>query len=174
MSYSFLNKLVLKLLMAKRKNMQTHHWQTEQARSSHHNEDDWHLTTSSLSLATSLDSISGTTFIDKTAHLPHKQRQNFLSGKQIERSLDLHGITSSKALNKLENMLDQAWSEGLRTLHIIHGKGHGSEGRPVIKNMVHQALYEHPHVLAYASCTPRDGGTGALYVLLKNKRKHHV
>jgi DNA-nicking Smr family endonuclease len=31
----------------------------------------------------------------------------------------------------------------------------------------------HPEVLAFCSATPRDGGTGAVYLLLRNPEKGH-
>jgi len=51
---------------------------------------------------------------------------------------------------------------------IIHGKGHGSGNKyPVLKNVAVQVLMKDPHVLAFTSAQPRDGGTGAVYVLFK-------
>ena len=60
----------------------------------------------------------------------------------------------------------------LRCAHIIHGKGYRSgERQPVLKRKVNYWLRLRPDVLAFCSATPRDGGTGAVYVLLRNPDK---
>ena len=54
-------------------------------------------------------------------------------------------------------------------IRIIHGKGYGSkDGFPVIKRQTQQWLQCNISVLAYCSCRPSDGGTGAIYVLVKS------
>ena len=60
----------------------------------------------------------------------------------------------------------------MRCVRIIHGKGSRSEeGQPVLKHKVNYWLRCRDEVLAFTSATGRDGGTGALYVLLRNPRK---
>jgi DNA-nicking Smr family endonuclease len=127
-----------------------------------------------LPLATHLEPVYGATFIDQTQRLSSRHRTRFLAGDAIERVLDLHGLQENDCLIQLADMLEQAFTQEQRTLHIIHGKSHDADGQPILKNLVHQALYHHPYVLAYASCPPNYGGTGALFVLLKNQRKAHV
>lgn len=86
----------------------------------------------------------------------------------IGAELDLHGMTVREAR--------QALSEFLRTtphrcVRIIHGKGHGSyQKQPVLKGKVNNWLQQRNEVLAFCSALPFDGGTGALYVLLKSRR----
>jgi DNA-nicking Smr family endonuclease len=53
-------------------------------------------------------------------------------------------------------------------VRIIHGKGHGShQKRPVLKQYVNHWLRQRDEVLAFCSARQVDGGTGAVYVLLK-------
>lgn len=86
----------------------------------------------------------------------------------IEGELDLHRRTADEARELLSTFLRHARSRGWRCVRIIHGKGHGSEGRiPVLKNKVNSWLRQKQEVLAFCSAIPRDGGTGAVYVLLK-------
>ena len=59
---------------------------------------------------------------------------------------------------------------GYRHVIIIHGKGYRSQGRPVIKPMVNRWLRQDDEVLAFCSARPKDGGTGAVYVLLRKTR----
>ena len=53
-------------------------------------------------------------------------------------------------------------------MRIVHGKGLSSPGKiPVLKPRVNHWLAQRDEVLAFVSTPPRDGGTGAIYVLLK-------
>lgn len=82
--------------------------------------------------------------------------------------LDLHGQTIDQAGAALRDFLDAAVAAGLRCVSVVHGKGHGSEsGRPVLKSQVNQWLRDTPDVLAFCSAQPRDGGAGAVYILLR-------
>ena len=77
---------------------------------------------------------------------------------------ELHGLTGEEAKQKVDRLLTQ----GHRYLLIIHGKGRRSDnGRPVLKNMLNRYLRERKEVLAFHSAQPKDGDTGALYVLTK-------
>lgn len=85
-----------------------------------------------------------------------------------QRSLDLHGNTTDQACRQLPQFLAQALADGLRCVHIVHGKGYRSpEQRPVLKTLLYHWLHRCPEVLAYCSALPKDGGTGAVYVLLR-------
>ena len=86
----------------------------------------------------------------------------------IEGELDLHGRTATEARELLAAFLREACSRGKRCVRIIHGKGLGSAGKlPVLKVKVNTWLRQKNEVLAYCSARPQDGGTGAVYVLLK-------
>jgi DNA-nicking Smr family endonuclease len=86
----------------------------------------------------------------------------------IEATLDLHGLTSLEASNRLRQFLQESQTAGRSAVRIVHGKGHGSIGRqPVLKSKVRQLLQEITFVLAFCSARPQDGGTGAVDVLLK-------
>lgn len=85
-----------------------------------------------------------------------------------EARLDLHGYTIAEAGTRLTTFLTDVQGAGLRCVCIIHGKGYRSaEGRPALKTQVNQWLRDTPTVLAFSSTRPRDGGMGALYVLLR-------
>jgi DNA-nicking Smr family endonuclease len=86
----------------------------------------------------------------------------------IEDELDLHGLTVDMARNELTNFLADCQEHSLRCIRIIHGKGIGSENKkPIIKNKVNNWLRQRADVLAFCSTQPADGGTGAVYCLLK-------
>ena len=86
----------------------------------------------------------------------------------IEAELDLHGYTVDAARELLVEFIHHAQAAGYRCVRIVHGKGNGSRGRqPVLKGKTNHWLRQMNAVLAFCSARPVDGGTGAVYVLLK-------
>jgi DNA-nicking Smr family endonuclease len=86
----------------------------------------------------------------------------------IEKELDLHGMTVTDAEASLKRFLIYCQQNQYRCVRIIHGKGLGSKDKkPVIKNRLNQWLQKNDSILAFCSARPVDGGTGAIYVLLK-------
>jgi DNA-nicking Smr family endonuclease len=86
----------------------------------------------------------------------------------IEAELDLHRMTSDQAKQALQLFLRNAQQSHKRCVRIIHGKGHGSKDKkPVLKTKVSYWLKQRNEVLAFCSAPAFDGGTGAVYVLLK-------
>ncbi len=89
----------------------------------------------------------------------------------IERELDLHGLTVEQARITLGAFLYEALRDQRRCVRIIHGKGLRSTARlPVLKGCVNSWLRQRSEVLAFCSARPEDGGTGAVYVLLRRAR----
>ncbi len=81
--------------------------------------------------------------------------------------LDLHGMSAREARQALSEFL---LFTPHRCIRIIHGKGRGSfQKQPVLKGKVNNWLRQRDEVLAFCSARPVDGGTGALYVLLKRR-----
>lgn len=88
----------------------------------------------------------------------------------IQAEVDLHGLTSDSARKTLSRFLITCIQEGLTCVLIIHGKGYRSEGnKPVIKSMVNSWLRKRNDILAFCSAKKEDGGTGAIYALLRKK-----
>ena len=86
--------------------------------------------------------------------------------------LDLHGLTVDIARDSLAAFLKQCVIRNHRCVRIIHGKGlRSKQGRPTIKSLIGKWLQQRQEVLAYCSARQVDGGTGAIYLLLKNSRK---
>lgn len=87
----------------------------------------------------------------------------------LQGELDLHGLTAPEARVAVWEFLAHARAGGKRCLRIVHGKGHGShQRRPVLKNKVNLWLRQREDVLAFCSARAADGGTGAVYVLLRS------
>jgi len=86
----------------------------------------------------------------------------------ITAELDLHGYIVADARIALTEFLKDCRRHGDRCVRIVHGKGHGSKQKlPVLKNKVNAWLQQRDEILAFCSARPVDGGTGAVYVLLK-------
>ncbi|MFP4397450.1 MAG: Smr/MutS family protein [Desulfonatronovibrio sp.] len=98
------------------------------------------------------------------------------SGKlSIQAHLDLHGLNTLQARIKLLNFMREQYINSKKCLLLIPGRGRNSPlGTPVLRNEVQTWLIREPLkriVLAFCSAQPRHGGTGALYVLLRNYKK---
>ena len=92
----------------------------------------------------------------------------------IEGRLDLHGLTQGQAHRELDHFLASAHEAGSRCVLVITGKGLKKDGSVgVLRSAVPGWLNRPPNrarVVAFTRAVPRDGGTGALYVLIKRKR----
>lgn len=99
----------------------------------------------------------------------------------IEGRLDLHGCNRQEAYALLSDFIMKAHSQGKRCVLVITGKGAGVDGRRdplvsgrgVLKRSVPEWLAQAPLktvVLKYQTARGKDGGEGALYVLLRRQR----
>jgi DNA-nicking Smr family endonuclease len=85
-----------------------------------------------------------------------------------EDELDLHGLTQTAARDSLADFIARSRDSGRRCVRIIHGKGYRSGARgAVLKTAVDLWLRRHTDVMAFTSARAIDGGTGAVYVLLR-------
>ena len=86
----------------------------------------------------------------------------------VTAELDLHGLTRKMARDALNEFLRECALQHHTCIRIIHGKGKGSGHRgPVLKPAINRWLRRHAPVLGFATARPVDGGTGAVYVLLR-------
>jgi len=86
----------------------------------------------------------------------------------IKTKLDLHGMTITEARFAIVKFLYYCQHNNIKYACIIHGKGHGSQKKyGVLKAKVNQWLRTRQEVLAFCSAHPSDGGTGAVYIVLK-------
>lgn len=92
----------------------------------------------------------------------------------IDGRLDLHGLTQAEAHAALLGSVRSGVAQGRRCILVITGRGDwGGAERGVLRRMVPRWLNEptvRPHVLAFTEAQPRDGGAGALYLLLRRRR----
>lgn len=104
--------------------------------------------------------------------IQQKQQKKLRRGElPIEYELDLHGYTVVEAKAAIYEFIDECKKQHIRYVHIIHGKGYRSDQKiPVLKTHVAYWLPQHSDVLAFSSARPADGGTGAIYVILKSSK----
>ncbi len=105
--------------------------------------------------------------IDKRSALRLKRGQT-----PIEDRLDLHGMIQAEAHRALNDFVAEAEAAGNRCVLVITGKGRGGSGG-VLWRMVPHWLNQAPLrslILGVAQAQPRDGGSGALYLLLRRRR----
>ncbi|NLD39392.1 MAG: DNA mismatch repair protein MutS [Desulfatiglans sp.] len=89
----------------------------------------------------------------------------------VQAHIDLHGLTKKDAEEAVRRFLITSHYRGLRCVLIIHGRGLNSpDSIPVLKERLPVWLNRGPArkiVMAFSSAQPYDGGTGAIYVLLR-------
>lgn len=90
----------------------------------------------------------------------------------IQAHIDLHGLGVEDARNAFELFLTDSITTGKKAVLIVHGRGLSSPDKPVLKTRVIQWLTCGPWrkwVIAFSSARSCDGGTGATYVLLRQR-----
>lgn len=107
-----------------------------------------------------------------TPGLDRRSAERLKRGQRpIEARLDLHGMTQEEAHPALDHFLARADAAGQRCVLVITGKG--GRGGGVLRAAVPRWLNEAPNrarLLAFTPAQPKDGGGGALYVLLRRHR----
>lgn len=95
---------------------------------------------------------------------------------EIERTLDLHGLTQAVAHRFLLRFILGAADDGVRLALVITGKGRPGAGeagaRGVLRSRFLDWIEEAPlkaKIARVGPARPKDGGEGAFYVFLKKK-----
>lgn len=116
--------------------------------------------------------LSNTILSYSRESLPSKRFKALKQGNiPWEVTLDLHGLKADAARQILCDFIQKQTANNRRCVLVIHGKG-GHEGAPpVIKNLVNRWLPQLEQVLAFHSALPKDGGYGAVYILLKRNKE---
>jgi DNA-nicking Smr family endonuclease len=100
-----------------------------------------------------------------------KKMRELRRGKLAVRdALDLHGLTQPQARQILSTFLADSVARKYPCVRIVHGKGlRSGPGGPALKALVNGELRACADVVAFNSAPRSDGGTGAVYVLLKTR-----
>jgi DNA-nicking Smr family endonuclease len=115
------------------------------------------------------DGESGVSF---AAHgVDRREIQKLKRGEYVPADrYDLHGLTANAASTAVKAFLDTSRRHGHRCVCIVHGRGLRSPGGvAVLKTLVRALLRSHGAVLAFADAPRSDGGSGAVYLLLRRR-----
>ena len=118
--------------------------------------------------------------LDTQADIDKRTFQRFKKEKsQPEAVLDLHGFTTDIAYEKVCNFIISSYNQNKRIVLIITGKGLEHENQDIftpkgsLKQIVPEWLKSDElknMILSFIHPSPKLGGTGALYILLRRKR----
>ncbi len=105
----------------------------------------------------------------RIATLQHKVFEDLKAGNlRWFEAVDLHGCTVEEARSAVLQIIQIAKDENQNVLKIVHGKG----PEAILKTYVNSWLRQHRDVLAFVSAPEKQGGTGAVLVLLKRTEKN--
>ncbi len=129
-------------------------------------------------------SALGSLKVGEFENIDKRTAEKFRKGEfKIERRLDLHGLTEKEAFDAIDVFIRNAYLQGLRCILIITGKGINRETddwydkKGILKESVPDWLNTpelRPLILAVSHAKQEDGGTGALYVLLRRRRQSNL
>ena len=101
--------------------------------------------------------------------LQHKVFEDLKAGNlRWFEAVDLHGCTVEDARAAVLQIIQMAKDENQNVIKIVHGKG----PEAILKTYVNGWLRQHRDVLAFVSAPEKQGGTGAVLVLLKRAEKN--
>ena len=101
--------------------------------------------------------------------LQHKVFEDLKAGNlRWFEAVDLHGCTVEDARVAVLQIIQMAKDENQNVIKIVHGKG----PEAILKTYVNGWLRQHRDVLAFVSAPEKQGGTGAVLVLLKRAEKN--
>lgn len=119
--------------------------------------------------------VAPTDYIEfKREGIQHGVFRKLKQGKySTDARLDLHRLTVEEARRNVFAFVRECIEHDIRSGLILHGKGERNPEAPArLKSCVAHWLTQMEEVQGYSSAQPRDGGAGALYILLrKSERK---
>ena len=109
-------------------------------------------------------------------------KENVLINKV--KKLDLHGTSLVEANERVKNFIIESFKSGYKKLLVITGKGlrSKSSGNPYLSETLSTLKYAVPEyirndeslnkkIIRISEADLKDGGTGAIYIFLKNNKK---
>ena len=117
------------------------------------------------------------TFLNKneTLGLDRKNNKKLKRGEMdIDFRIDFHGFRKDEAFDYLIQKINFAYNQGFRCILVVTGKGlNTKEGELSIKDSIGDWLKHYliaDKLIKYTDASQKDGGTGAIYVLLKRNK----
>ena len=117
---------------------------------------------------------AGTELHNQVREAPARRQKKKRKGRTQPLSLDLHGMTKTKAIAAMTRFFGEVRQKNTEvTVHIIHGKGHHSTDEPVLTQAVQEWLSSKPARVAGVKEfwegreEFHEGGTGITVCVLK-------
>ena len=135
---------------------------------------------------TSKDKKDWDVFTKQMGSISAKESDFLKENVQINKvkKLDLHGSSLVEANERVKNFIIQSFNSGYKKLLVITGKGlrSKSSGNPYLSETLSTLKYAVPEyirndeslnkkITRISEADLKDGGTGAIYIFLKNNKK---
>ena len=135
---------------------------------------------------TSKDKKDWDVFTKQMGNISPKESDFLKENVQINKikKLDLHGSSLVEANERVKNFIIKSFNSGYKKLLIITGKGlrSKSSGNPYLSETLSTLKYAVPEyirnneslnkkIIRISEADLKDGGTGAIYIFLKNNKK---
>ena len=132
------------------------------------------------------DKLDWENFLKDKEKIPNK---DFVNKKKIRhekiKKIDLHGYTIEEANKSVEQFIEKSFDEGVTKIIVITGKGLRSKNveNPYLSKDLSILKYSVPEfietnitlikmIIEIKDAKIEDGGSGAFYIYLKNKKKY--
>jgi DNA-nicking Smr family endonuclease len=135
---------------------------------------------------TSKDKKDWDVFTKQIGNISAKESDFLKENVQINKvkKLDLHGSSLVEANERVKNFIIKSFNSGYKKLLVITGKGlrSKSSGNPYLSETLSTLKYAVPEyirndeslnkkITRISEADLKDGGTGAIYIFLKNNKK---
>ena len=135
---------------------------------------------------TSKDKKDWDVFTKQMGNISVKESDFLKENVQINKikKLDLHGSSLVEANERVKNFIIESFNSGYKKLLVITGKGlrSKSSGNPYLSETLSTLKYAVPEyirndeslnkkITRISEADLKDGGTGAIYIFLKNNKK---
>ena len=135
---------------------------------------------------TSKDKKDWDVFTKQMGNISAKESDFLKKNVQINKvkKLDLHGSSLVEANGRVKNFIIESFNNGYKKLLVITGKGlrSKSSGNPYLSETLSTLKYAVPEyirndeslnkkITRISEADLKDGGTGAIYIFLKNNKK---
>ena len=138
------------------------------------------------SSVTSKDKNDWDVFTKQMGNISAKESDFLKENIQINKvkKLDLHGSSLVEANERVKNFIIESFNSGYKKLLVITGKGlrSKSSGNPYLSETLSTLKYAVPEyirndeslnkkIIRISGADLKEGGEGAIYIFLKNKKK---